>query len=228
VRRAFEASQPAVVLHTAALIIVNRKPVSDDLVRAVNVGGTRLLLDEAQRRGVRDFVYTSSAGVVQTSRGMFMSDCDESMHMVTEDDPVDEYNKSKGRRRGQTDTPHPPYPPEAVWERGRFRLLGSFRLTKGNRGSAQAEAERLVLAADDDAGMRTCAIRVTALYGEYDNDQVPGFMQLLREGRQRIQIGSGNNKFSWLCKYTLPSWYLCPCSGGDGSGTGALSLSLAP
>lgn len=69
---------------------------------------------------------------------------------------------------------------------------------------AQAEAERIVLAANDNAGMRTCSIRVTAIYGEYDNDQIPGFMGVLREGRQRFQIGNGESRVSWLCEWKPP------------------------
>lgn len=91
----FEASAPTVVLHTAALIVINRKPMPDELVRAVNVDGTRTLLDEARLRGVRAFVYTSSSQVAVRRPDMVVDGLDETYPTVEEGDPVDVYNRTK-------------------------------------------------------------------------------------------------------------------------------------
>ncbi|KAH8660535.1 hypothetical protein BX600DRAFT_514132 [Xylariales sp. PMI_506] len=153
IRHALEASKPTVLVHTASLIGVYRK-VQVDLLRTVNVEGTRKLLEESKRYGVKAFVYTSTATVVYKDAAFPMVNATESQPMVTYDDPVDDYNKTK------------------------------------------SHADRLVCDFDDKNGMRTCSIRVGALYGEYDTEQIPGFINQVRDGRARIQLGGGQNLFS--------------------------------
>ncbi len=50
------------IIHSAA--VIDWGNISDDVLRDVNVGGTRNLLEAALRAGVRSFVYTSSMDVV--------------------------------------------------------------------------------------------------------------------------------------------------------------------
>lgn len=57
----------------------------------------------------------------------------------------------------------------------------------------KAEAERLVSAADDQRGMRTCSLRPSAIYGERDNDVTPLIMRTAR--MRSIQIGDNSNQF---------------------------------
>lgn len=60
----------------------------------------------------------------------------------------------------------------------------------------KAAAERLVLAADDPAGMRTVSLRPAVIYGERDNDMTPNLILAYRGGRAGTQIGNGTNVLS--------------------------------
>lgn len=60
----------------------------------------------------------------------------------------------------------------------------------------KAAAERLVLAADDPAGMSTVSLRPAVIFGERDSDQIPHMVAASRAGRGKVQIGSGDNLFS--------------------------------
>ncbi|RKU44063.1 erg26, C-3 sterol dehydrogenase [Coniochaeta pulveracea] len=62
---------------------------------------------------------------------------------------------------------------------------------------SKAASERLVLAADDQMGMRTVSLRPAVIYGERDNDQIPNFMAKYRAGLGRLQIGDNTNLFSF-------------------------------
>ncbi|KAJ2904420.1 C-3 sterol dehydrogenase [Zalerion maritima] len=61
----------------------------------------------------------------------------------------------------------------------------------------KATAERMVLAADTEGGMRTAALRPAVIYGERDNDLIPMMMASLRAGKQKMQVGDGKNLFSF-------------------------------
>ncbi|KAH8909220.1 sterol-4-alpha-carboxylate 3-dehydrogenase [Coniochaeta sp. PMI_546] len=156
INRVFTAVRPTVVIHCAGAMTVSRAAVPEDVVRKINVDGTRLILDASKRFGVKAFVFTSSASVAQKYDGGFrdLINCDETAPTVEEEDGGLIYPRTK------------------------------------------AAAERLVLAADDPAAMRTVSLRPAAIYGEYDSDLIPGFIASLRGGRAGQQIGDGKNLFS--------------------------------
>ncbi|KAJ9132573.1 Sterol-4-alpha-carboxylate 3-dehydrogenase [Coniochaeta hoffmannii] len=56
----------------------------------------------------------------------------------------------------------------------------------------KAAAERLVLAADDPASVRTVSLRPAVIYGEYDTDHIPNWIA----AKRTLQIGSGTNLMS--------------------------------
>lgn len=149
----FNAVRPTVVFHCAGTMTVGRKHVPEDVVRAINIEGTRKLLDASKRSGVKAFVFTSSATVVQKYEKGFrdLKNCDETAPTVQEEDG------------------------------GMI-----YALTK-------AEAERIVIAADDPASLRTVALRSAAIYGERDSDIIPNMMAAYRAGRHRLQIGDNTN-----------------------------------
>lgn len=97
VRRVLGASRPSVVFHCAGLMTLNRKPVPDSVVRAVNVDGTRIMLEESARTGVKAFVLTSSASVVQKHGRGFraIAGADETLPLVAEEDNILIYPTSK-------------------------------------------------------------------------------------------------------------------------------------
>lgn len=64
---------------------------------------------------------------------------------------------------------------------------------------AQAQAEVLVLKANHPDGMKTAALRVSGLFGPGDRQMIPGMVQVIREGKTGVQIGSNENLFD--CTY---------------------------
>ncbi|KAH8705866.1 hypothetical protein BGW36DRAFT_18971 [Talaromyces proteolyticus] len=159
VRRTLEASQPTVIFHCAGIITVGRKVVSEALLWSINLDGTRILLEECVAvGGVKAFVFTSSASVVQRVLLMDIFGGDETMELCEDGDKsAMPYSKSK------------------------------------------AAAERLTHSYDDSSGkgMRTTSLRPALIYGERDGDIIPRLMQILRQGRQRIQVGPNTNQLSY-------------------------------
>jgi sterol-4alpha-carboxylate 3-dehydrogenase (decarboxylating) len=68
-------------------------------------------------------------------------------------------------------------------------------LLKTLTDNVQALGEKLVIDADTPGGMRTCSLRPAAIYGPRDNDQIPGSMQRILQGRAKTQIGDNTNLF---------------------------------
>lgn len=70
VRAVLEAVQPRVVIHTASPVFTSGTAKSLEVMRRVNVEGTRVLLEASRQLGgvVRAFVYTSSASVLSDQR----------------------------------------------------------------------------------------------------------------------------------------------------------------
>ncbi|KAH9821653.1 3-beta hydroxysteroid dehydrogenase/isomerase family-domain-containing protein [Melampsora americana] len=62
-------------------------------------------------------------------------------------------------------------------------------------GSAKAEA--IVLKANDNDKLLTCALRPAGIFGPGDRQAIPGIIQVLKNGQHRIQIGSNDNLFDW-------------------------------
>ena len=91
----FETSRPDVVFHTAASNTATSKYVPPAQVRKINVEGTKLLVEEAKRRNVKVFVYTSSPSVVQREGFRDLVRCDETLPMVEQGDPVELYTLTK-------------------------------------------------------------------------------------------------------------------------------------
>lgn len=58
----------------------------------------------------------------------------------------------------------------------------------------KAIADATVLAANN-THLRTISIRLVNVYGERDNHTIPGILNILRQGRQRYQLGDNRNLF---------------------------------
>ncbi|KAI0938800.1 hypothetical protein AcV5_000403 [Taiwanofungus camphoratus] len=63
--------------------------------------------------------------------------------------------------------------------------------------ATKAHAERVVLAADGQDGLRTVSLRVAGLFGPGDRHAIPSFMGALAAGRTGTQIGPNTNLFDW-------------------------------
>ncbi|KAK1983652.1 sterol-4-alpha-carboxylate 3-dehydrogenase [Colletotrichum cereale] len=154
VARAFKEVSPTVVFHCAGMMTVGRRNMTDEFVRVINVDGTRHVLDESKRAGVKAFVTTSSASVVQKEMFRDVKGADETWPIAKEGDATLAYPITK------------------------------------------AASEKMTLAYDDPAGMRTCALRPAFCHGERDNDIMPATIRGLRMGRSGLQIGDNSNLFS--------------------------------
>ncbi|GJC89226.1 sterol-4-alpha-carboxylate 3-dehydrogenase, decarboxylating [Colletotrichum liriopes] len=95
VARVFKEVRPTVVFHCAGMMTVGRKIMTDEFVRAINVDGTRHVLDEGKRAGVKAFVTTSSASVVQKEMFRDIKGGDESLPLAEEGDDTLAYPKTK-------------------------------------------------------------------------------------------------------------------------------------
>lgn len=63
---------------------------------------------------------------------------------------------------------------------------------------SKAIADASVLAANNPPHLRTSCLRLGAVYGERDNQVIPGGLAVLRQGRQRFQIGDNSNLTDWV------------------------------
>lgn len=82
IQACINACHPTVVFHCAATVVGTRKHVPDSMVQAINVDGTRLLLDACRDLGlVKAFVFTSSVSVVQKP-GVIIDGADETWDMI--------------------------------------------------------------------------------------------------------------------------------------------------
>jgi sterol-4alpha-carboxylate 3-dehydrogenase (decarboxylating) len=72
------------------------------------------------------------------------------------------------------------------------------RLTRSSRADPYARtkaiADAIVLAANNP-DLRTVSIRLVSVYGERDNQMIPGVLDVLRQGRQRYQLGDNQNLY---------------------------------
>lgn len=104
VSRVLDAARPSVVFHCAGAMTVGRAPVADDVIRHINVEGTRVLVDECRKRSGDDapadrrilaFVFTSSASVVQKNGFLDIANADETWPLVEESDGFIVYPTTK-------------------------------------------------------------------------------------------------------------------------------------
>jgi len=58
-------------------------------------------------------------------------------------------------------------------------------------------AERAVLAVEPSSGLLTCSIRPSGIFGPRDVQAWPGFIEVGKNGKSRLQIGDGSNTFDW-------------------------------
>lgn len=89
----FGKLRPDVVMHTASPVAHG---IKQELMRAVNVDGTRNLLRAARESGVKAFVYTSSASVIFDNETELVN-ADESYPIVAGKDQPSYYTSTKVR-----------------------------------------------------------------------------------------------------------------------------------
>lgn len=55
----------------------------------------------------------------------------------------------------------------------------------------------MVLKANREGGMLTCALRLSGLFGEGDRQLIPGMLQVMANGQTKFQIGDNSNLFDF-------------------------------
>lgn len=138
------------IVHNAS--IVHTKWNKEEIVWAVNLGGTENMLEGARRNGVSRFIYISSGSVVY--EGKDIENGDETL----------------------------PY----------------ASVSQAPYADSKIQAEKLVLAANGEGGVATCALRPHVVFGPGDQRFLPALLANARAGRLRAQIGRG----VWLSDYT--------------------------
>ena len=62
----------------------------------------------------------------------------------------------------------------------------------------KAVADQAVLDANGKGGLRTVCLRLSSVYGERDNQCIPGTLNALQKGRNRYQIGDNRSLTDWV------------------------------
>ncbi|KAI5370059.1 Putative 3-beta hydroxysteroid dehydrogenase/isomerase, NAD(P)-binding domain superfamily [Septoria linicola] len=91
-RKFFDARHFEAVIHTASPVMTASK--NREVMRKVNVDGTRTLLRAAQETGVRAFVYTSSASVIHDTQSDLVN-ADESYPLIMGKEQPEYYTTTK-------------------------------------------------------------------------------------------------------------------------------------
>ncbi|KAL8669611.1 MAG: hypothetical protein Q9168_005807 [Polycauliona sp. 1 TL-2023] len=92
VKRIFADVKPRVVIHTASPVV---SPRNNHLYQAVNVEGTRVLLECAGQSGVQAFVYTSSPSIAHDNVSDLVM-ADETLPVLHGSDQTELYSRTKG------------------------------------------------------------------------------------------------------------------------------------
>ncbi|KAF9551222.1 erg26, C-3 sterol dehydrogenase [Mortierella hygrophila] len=61
----------------------------------------------------------------------------------------------------------------------------------------KAIAEEMILKANNNSSLLTCSLRPSGIFGPGDTQATPGFMEVLKKGQHRLQIGDNSGLFDW-------------------------------
>lgn len=70
----------------------------------------------------------------------------------------------------------------------------------------------MVLEANDRATLRTCCLRIVSIYGERDNQTIPGIIKVLHEKRHKLQIGNNTEVMDFLSASNAARAHLLACT----------------
>jgi len=75
--------------------------------------------------------------------------------------------------------------------------------------TSKALADDLVLKANDPVeGFRTVCLRISGVYGERDNQMIPGTLKVLHDKRQHLQLGTNTSLFDFVSATNAASAHL--------------------
>ncbi|KAG0217522.1 erg26, C-3 sterol dehydrogenase [Mortierella sp. NVP41] len=61
----------------------------------------------------------------------------------------------------------------------------------------KAIAEEMILKANNNSTLLTCALRPSGIFGPGDTQGTPGFIEVMKKGQHRLQIGDNSGLFDW-------------------------------
>ena len=177
----------ATVFHVGALVPYNLafSPSTSQLL-AVNVGGTRNMLDAARAAGVRQFIYCSSTGVAFAGRH----------NAGTDEGAADVDARGGGGDNSATG---------GSWGRG-----GGSTHWNDAYSESKALAERLVLAANDPSpsGMVTLALRPNGIWGPGEGHHIPKVLVMAQLGLSGFTFGP-HALTDWTHRDDLAAAFVC-------------------
>ncbi|MCJ1362149.1 erg26, C-3 sterol dehydrogenase [Acarospora aff. strigata] len=187
VQQVFDQARPNVIVHTAAL-----PPTVDNkaLLQKVNVNGTQHLIDcAAEMKGVKAFVYTSSASVVHDTVSDLVN-ADERWPCIRGKLQKEYYGETKVHSKPIQPTPSPipdfDTRPDYIY------------LTIPPLSLHQADAEALVLAANRGPNsMLTVSLRPAGIIGEGDALAIPNMLKAYANRQTKFQLGDNDNLFDF-------------------------------
>eukprot|EP00897_Mesotaenium_endlicherianum_P009069 jgi/Mesen1/8190/ME000044S07461 len=182
--QAFEGA--SVVFHVAAATEVHR----DQLLQyAINVTGTRNVIDACVTAGVPKLVFTSSASVV-CDGVTDIKEGDESLPYP--DVPMDFYTETKAQAESLV-----------LAANGRplaaRAAAGAAGADKGEGGPALEAGPRLL----------TCALRPSGVFGPGEALMVPTTIKKARQGMLKFTFGDGKNMMDWTFVENVAHAHLC-------------------
>lgn len=61
----------------------------------------------------------------------------------------------------------------------------------------KAIAEDMILKANNNSTLLTCSLRPSGIFGPGDTQATPGFLEVMKKGQHRLQIGDNSGLFDW-------------------------------
>lgn len=96
VQSVLEQAKPNVVIHTASPVASGRGQKAEEIMFNVNVNGTKTIIEESKRAGVKGLVYTSSASVISDNRTDLVN-ADEKYRVIPGEMQKEFYTRTKVR-----------------------------------------------------------------------------------------------------------------------------------
>ena len=168
VRELLEKVRPDVVIHTASPIFTSGTKKSLEIMRKVNVDGTKNMVNESKKAGVKAFVHTSSASVVSDCRTDLIN-ADERWLIIRGGMQREYYAETKAEAE------------EWVLEQNAPPTNSKSKEAKG----------------DEEGHLLITAIRPAGLFGERDAQTIPGMLGAYHRGQTGWQFGENENLFDW-------------------------------
>jgi nucleoside-diphosphate-sugar epimerase len=170
-----------VVFHTATAAPTGNNTYNKTLMQAVNVDGTKNVINACISAQVPALVYTSSASVVFDGKPLNLAS-DKTTPYASK--PLDFYTETK--IEGE----------KLILEaNGSTNTTGKAKPNNNKNGGAYQLA--------------TIALRPSGIFGEYDMVAVPTILKKAKQGKMKYIVGDGKSMMDWTYAGNVASAHLC-------------------